>query len=376
MREMLLGKLRAEKKWVELGLLESQEVHERPPLLRNLCECAAKAHDEDGALYLFDLLMIAVDDVQANALRAEGPPRENLSVRTRHYDEAAKTERSRCALTLWRSAPEFRESHCHNRDYFESGVTKEPTLLKYKQRLMQEVIARWHSTSSEDEAEAIDTVILEMMARQDAGGEDLLVAAFRNMPCSTSHRDRTLRAILKIISKTSSARKGKDPVGVLWIGMVRSFSRKELVQIGSILCHVPLSGLETNSPSDLQTSPLIQAISRDAEAYRAMHDAMHSLKDALAPGPADIKAFIPTYPCLRTVELSIAVAQNHCMPEQEECVFHDMLAALRTQICTWIDNRTRRGLETPTIKLRVFWPVSHAKPKFDCTVDLRLNNLS
>lgn len=359
MNEKLLKKLEDEKQWDALGLFERHAVVDRPALLEETCLRAAKKHDDAGALRLLELLLLAVDDVHAEMLRKLDSEPAKMTERTRQSEDAATADKARRALELLRQSPAHREGRWHDRETYEEGKTKEPTLLKYKQRLLEIMAQRWRETPHETEAHGLLGALIEAYKRNDpSGAEDLLSNAFRATKEHYAQRVRAMRGVLRLIKETRCDAE-KHPARTLWLGLARTFDIRDLEKLGAILQHLPLSSLGTCWSRDTDAEPMIQAVARDAETYRKMHEAMRELRGVLNLNKGDFGDFAPVYPRPGLVELSIGAKCGFSARGQEENDFHDLAAGLRDQVKAWRESREK----TLSVKLRIYRPVQHGEPK-------------
>ena len=373
MNEKLLKKLEDEKRWVELTLFEHHTIGERPDLLKEMiADRAVKRHDDEKALQMLDLLLLAIEDVHAEALRKEDPPREKLTERQRFHEEAAKADRACTALALWRLTPLCLEAPYHANGLWRDG--QDPILLKYKQKLLEIFVQRWQETDSDEEAETLFPGMLEAAKRKDYGGSDLLANAVREMKVHYEHRDRTLRGILRLISETSCD--GKDPASTLWVGLARTFTRRELAKVGNVLQHLVAFKVRKDwQHAETDNEPLILATAKAAEAYGKMHEVMCEMRNVLKLNKGSIHSFVPDYPHPSQAHLTIVISSSYSSKGQEENDFHDLATDIRDQARAWLKQREIEKKGTSMVKLIVQWPpVQYApkgtKPRYERIFDL------
>ncbi len=373
MNEKLLKKLEDAQQWDTLILFEHHTIAERPDLLAYMCERAAKKRDDEGAIRLFECLLLAIEDVRADTLRKEDPPREKMTERQRQCEEVTKVEQASYAVALWRLTPEHRVGRWHDRETYESGNTKEPTLLAYKLRLIATIVGRWRETNSEEEAATLFARLEEILRRKDPGAEDLLANAMRDAKEHHAHRQRTMRGILKLLEGNGAIDPpGKSAAFTLWNAMMRTFETREVQALGAILQYLPLSSLGPSWSRDTDTGPMIQAVAEAAKISLKMHEAMRELRASLKLKRDVISEFRPAYRREhRRVDLSIGIRPGFTTKEHAENDFHDIFTELRDQMRDWVASKKGEENDVAVINLRVYWPVERGEPKFVRTIEIR-----
>ncbi len=352
MSDALLKKLTEDKRWAELGLFVRVPCEARPALVREMCGHAVRAEDEEGALRMLMLLTLAIEDVEGSKPHAAWV---------------------RASVELWRLTPSYKEVPCrYDGEYRSSSrmeTVRQPTLIKYKRVLIEDVIQRWRKTDSDTEAAFLLDVIVEMIKRQDPGGAEIMAELLKQKSDREhAHRNRFLEGVLRL-----SAEQGyggaRDMAQALWISLARTFDRQDLAVLAGVLKWLPLSNLWGSRIDDVAPTPMLEAVARDAEAYRKLHDAMRDLRAALKLSVGQIHSFTPKYwsqPPL--VELSIGASKSWSSSGEEENDFHQLAHELRDQVQAWSAARLKgpdeaAALNRPRIKLKVFRPVQHGDPK-------------
>lgn len=276
MNDALLTKLRGDKQWAEIELFTRVPREDRPSLIKEVCMAAVSAGDEEGALRMLLLLALAIEDV-------EGPKSCAASVRA--------------SVDLWRLAPVCEERP--RRGDGEQGLSRRehlgsPVFLKYKHMLIEDVVRCWKSTESEEEAAFLLDALVEMINRDDPGVADILSKLLKETPGPHAHRERIVGGVLRISAESAHVR-GKDLSQALWISLARTFDRRDLLILASLLQLLPLNNLSGSGFNGMGSTPLFEALERDLKSYRAMHDAMEGLRMEFERTGISIHNFLPKY---------------------------------------------------------------------------------
>lgn len=343
----LLQKLRRDKEFALHDAYEPEVPAVRLGRILGSCRNAAAEHDDAGALKLYELALLAVDDVHPD-------------------DETRKAQRALTAIDLYRALPEFRKSReCVDRETYEMADVRNQTLVGLKKRILADVAARWSAAKTEDEANGLARFLVEVARKRDRHETERLTEALRDATKSVWKKERAIALMTRFLAETDVDGE-QNPFRVLLVGVMRSFGRDEALSLATLLLHLPF---DARADWDgLRGDAVMVALERDAETYRGMHDAMRELKAALKLPTGRIQSFAPRYwsqPPL--VELDIGASKSFSMRGEEENDFHQLAHDLRDQVQAWRTAWLERQGETPPpalrIKLKIFQPVTFGEPR-------------
>lgn len=346
MSDTFLQKLKKDNDHALLDAYAGHAPAERLGRILQSCRTAAAAHDDAGALRLYELALLAVDDAH------EG-------------EEKRKERRALTAIDLYGDLPEFRKSReCVDRETYEMADVRNQTLVGLKARLLTDVAQRWSTTKERQEAASLARFLVAVAKKRDHHERLRLTEALRDATKSVWNKERTIALMTSFLAETDVEGE-QNPYRTLLVGVMRSFDRKEALSLATILIHLPLYRCGWD---ELGGEAVMVALERDAEAYRGMHDAMRELKAALKLPTGRIQSFAPTYwsqPPL--VELAIGASKSFSSRGEEENDFHQLAHDLRDQVQAWRTAWLKREGETPPpalrIKLKIFQPVQYGEPR-------------
>lgn len=337
-----LDALKAAKQWGLHAHVRGLDAEQRLSVARRCVSEAAAAKDEETAIQQLDLLRLAFDDVQAAALQKEGIA-SSEAYRDRMYrlQETACAEFAAEAISLWMETPSAQEAPWRPG---ESRITYVPTLVEYKRKLMELIVQRWRVTDDAAEADSFLDAIIAVMKR-DLGAYEFLSLAIRETKGPTRHRDRTLRGILRMIAETAEGGK-EDPAKALWLGIARDFNRHELQALAGVLRHVPMANLHQCWTRGYKAQPMLDAVAREAERYRMLHDLIGELRGALVPKKGKLHASEAAYPRADVAEIMLVVIPDTQHADKLKEEFDDTFADLRGQAARWLAAlKKKRGID-------------------------------
>ncbi len=322
-----------------LHQLKKIPVPERPALIAEWCAAAGAKHADEEALRYYMWLLLAMREA---------------------HGTSAEFRIARAGIDLYGLLPAYHESReCIDRETYQMGKVKRQTLSELKKQILTDIALCWTATKDDGEAAHLSAALLRIAkTAPDQQSLDRMRLALREaLEKHICKKERVLGFLADVVREV----KNDELAKTLFVGVMRTLQCADFALLLPLFATLPFDTL-LRGYQTFGGGTLLAALTRDAEMYRAMHEAIRELHGQLKLSTGRIEIFEPAYWSQPPrVELAIGAKKGYSTPGQESNDFHDVAHELRDQVQAW---RAARLLKTekptlsncPVIHLRVYHP--------------------